>query len=264
MRCTPGCTDNTSKRPRTLAMTSLIMFNKPFQVLCQFTDERSGLPRSTLADFIPIPGVYAAGRLDFDSEGLLLLSDDGAVIHKLAHPANKVEKTYLVQVEGIPSEADLAPLRQGVKLKDGMTQPAQVTLIDEPEALWPRHPPIRERKDIPTQWLQLVITEGRNRQVRRMTAHIGYPTLRLIRWKIGHCALDDLASGEFREIAIDRILDNGINVKAKKRRPPGASSIGAQGVKRPGQRPGHNPPGRSRSRTGGKTPSGSPRSRTTR
>lgn len=245
-------------------MTTLIMFNKPFQVLSQFTDERSGAPRRTLADYIKIPGVYAAGRLDFDSEGLLLLSDDGAVIHQLAHPANKVGKTYLVQVEGIPSNADLAALRKGVKLKDGMTQPAQVTLIDEPEALWPRQPPIRERKEIPTQWLELVITEGRNRQVRRMTAHVGFPTLRLIRWKIGHCSLEGLENGKFREIDIKNILDNGISKRLKKRRPPGASLARTKGVKQPDQRPDRNPPGRSRSRTGGKTPSGNPRSRTTR
>ncbi|MEX2365735.1 MAG: pseudouridine synthase [Pseudohongiellaceae bacterium] len=193
-----------------------------------------------------------------------MLSDDGAVIHQLPHPANKVDKTYLVQVEGIPSETDLARLRQGVRLKDGMTMPAQVKRVDEPEALWPRQPPIRERKEIPTQWLRLVISEGRNRQVRRMTAHIGYPTLRLIRWKIGKLSLGDLANGHYREVTIDTILDNGIKTTVRKRRRSGASSAGTHRIKRPDPHPDRNPPGHSRSRTDGKTPSGSPRNRTAR
>ncbi len=244
-------------------MTTLIMFNKPYQVLCQFTDERTTRTRSTLADYIKVPGVYAAGRLDYDSEGLLLLSDDGAVIHHLAHPANKVEKTYLVQVEGVPPETELARLREGIRLKDGMTLPAQVTRINEPEALWPRQPPIRERKEIPTQWLKLVISEGRNRQVRRMTAHIGYPTLRLIRWKIGKLSLGDLENGQYTEIVVDSVLDNGINNNVKKRRRSGTSP-GNHRIKRPDPHPDRNPPGRSRSRTNGKTPSGSRRNRTAR
>lgn len=238
------------------------MFNKPFRVLSQFTDERSERPRSTLADYIPVPGVYAAGRLDFDSEGLLLLSDDGGLIHHLAHPANKVAKTYLVQVEGTPLDTDLDRLRRGVKLKDGVTQPAQVTQIREPEALWPRHPPIRERKDIPTQWLEVVIFEGRNRQVRRMTAHIGYPTLRLIRWKMGNCSLGDLNTGEYRYIDVKRIVDNGIKAQTNKRRPSGASF--SERVKQSDQRPRRSRSGRNRIRTGGKTPAGSRQNRTIR
>lgn len=175
-------------------MSRLLLFNKPFQVMCQFTDDQG---RKTLADYINIPKVYVAGRLDYDSEGLLALTDDGKLQHKIANPKNKMPKTYWVQVEGIPDQASLNQLATGVKLKDGLTRPAKVKIISEPEHLWPRHPPIRERKHIPTQWLELTIKEGKNRQVRRMTAAVGHPTLRLIRYSIGRWTLDDLLPGEF-------------------------------------------------------------------
>lgn len=172
----------------------LIAFNKPFNVLCQFTD---GAGRRTLAGFVTLKGVYPAGRLDYDSEGLLLLTDDGLLQKRIADPRHKMKKTYLAQVERIPDEKALALLRRGVKLKDGLTAPAGARLVEEPGWLWPRVPPIRHRRDIPTAWLELAITEGRNRQVRRMTAAVGHPTLRLIRVSIGAWSLDGLRPGEW-------------------------------------------------------------------
>ena len=175
----------------------LVLFNKPYDVLSQFTDRGSPTTRATLSDYIDVPGVYPAGRLDRDSEGLLLLTDDGRLQARIADPKFKLPKTYLVQVEGEPDDAALRRLRDGVMLNDGPTRPAAADRIDPP-ALWPRSPPIRVRQSIPDSWLSLTITEGRNRQVRRMTAAVGYPTLRLIRRSIGDWTLDDLAPGTWR------------------------------------------------------------------
>ena len=177
-------------------MSRLILFNKPFGVLPQFSDQ-SANPRPTLSDFVDIPAVYPAGRLDMDSEGLLLLTDDGVLQNRISDPRHKLEKTYLAQVEGLPDQHALAALRAGVMLKDGATRPARARLIEPPE-LWPRDPPIRQRKSVSDTWIELVLTEGRNRQVRRMTAAVGYPTLRLVRWAVGNWTLDGLAPGKWR------------------------------------------------------------------
>jgi 23S rRNA pseudouridine2457 synthase len=172
----------------------LIAFNKPVDVLCQFTDSAG---RRTLADFVTVKGVYPAGRLDYDSEGLLLLTDEGALQKRIADPRHKMKKTYLAQVERIPDEKALGLLHRGVKLKDGMTAPASARLVEEPDWLWPREPPIRYRRNVPTAWLEITLTEGRNRQVRRMTAAVGHPTLRLVRVSIGAWSLNGLRPGEW-------------------------------------------------------------------
>lgn len=186
-------------------MTRLIRFNKPFDVLSQFTDAGiQGSPRRTLSDFIDLPGVYPAGRLDRDSEGLMLLTDDGRLQARISDPRHKMAKTYWAQVEGSPDAGAMAALCAGVALKDGPTRPAQARRIAAPTGLWPRTPPIRVRKSVPDCWIELIISEGRNRQVRRMTAAVGHPTLRLIRARIGQWALDGLAPGEWGEADADR------------------------------------------------------------
>jgi 23S rRNA pseudouridine2457 synthase len=177
-------------------VSRVILFNKPFRVLSQF---RPSGDKVTLARYFDDPSLRVAGRLDYDSEGLLLLSDDGRLVQRVTHPRNKLPKTYWAQVEGDPGDADLEPLRQGVTLKDGPALPARVRRIDAPPGLWPREPPIRYRANVPDSWLELTITEGRNRQVRRMTAAVGFPTLRLVRVRIGDWRLGDLAPGGWRE-----------------------------------------------------------------
>jgi len=180
-------------------MSRVILFNKPYGVLPQFTDKgTAGSPRPTLSDFIDVPGVYPAGRLDMDSEGLMILTDDGRLQARISDPRYKLTKTYLVQIEGEVSDDALAQLRRGVQLKDGMTLPAEADRIADPQ-LWPRVPPIRVRQTVPDSWIELVIREGRNRQVRRMTAAVGHPTLRLVRQAVGDWTLDDLAPGSWRE-----------------------------------------------------------------
>ncbi|MBW6417150.1 pseudouridine synthase [Celeribacter sp. PS-C1] len=181
-------------------MARLIALNKPFDVLSQFTDKGTeGTTRQTLSDFINVPKVYPAGRLDRDSEGLLLLTDDGKLQARISNPRHKMEKTYLAQVEGDLSEEAMAALRRGVELKDGMTRPARAKRVSEPDWLWPRTPPVRYRKSVPDSWLELTISEGRNRQVRRMTAAVGFPTLRLIRLSIGPWHLNGLEHGAWRD-----------------------------------------------------------------
>lgn len=195
-------------------MDRLFLFNKPYQVLTQFTDQDG---RATLADYISIPEIYAAGRLDYDSEGLLLLTNSGRLQHQIADPQHKLPKIYWVQVEGIPTDAALDQLQQGVQLNDGLTRPAQARLIDDP-AVWPRTPPIRERKHIPTTWLELTLREGRNRQVRRMTAAVGYPTLRLIRYAIGPWNVAGLEPGMWQEVSPPKSLAQIISTSPPIRR----------------------------------------------
>jgi len=182
--------------------THVLRFWKPYGVLTQFTDPEG---RPTLAEYIPVRNVYSAGRLDYDSEGLLLLTNNGALIARLTNPRHAHPKTYLVQVERVPSEADLDQLRRGVQLKDGLTRPAQVRLLETPPDLPERTPPIRYRANVPTAWLRITLTEGRKRQVRRMTAAIGYPTLRLVRVAIGDITLDGLRPGEYRALSSAQI-----------------------------------------------------------
>ena len=210
-------------------MAQLILLNKPFQVLSQFSDDQG---RRTLRECVPVPGVYPAGRLDWDSEGLLLLTDDGALQARISDPRFKLPKTYLVQVEGKPGGQELQKLRQGITLKDGPTRPAKVELI-EPPALWPRNPPVRSRKTVPDSWLKLTIDEGRNRQVRRMTAAVGYPTLRLVRIAIGPITLEGLEPGQWDAITAEercelreglRGLRRAANQSGSGRRPPGRRS----------------------------------------
>jgi 23S rRNA pseudouridine2457 synthase len=181
------------------SLSHLILFNKPYGVLTQFTDAHG---RRTLADYIPVPAIYAAGRLDADSEGLVVLTDDGALQARIADPRHKLPKVYRVQVEGLPTDAALDRLAAGVHLGDFHTRPCQARRIPEPEDLWPRNPPIRYRAAIPTSWLEIVLKEGKNRQVKRMTASVGFPTLRLIRWAVGEWTLDELAPGQWREIEL--------------------------------------------------------------
>jgi len=180
-------------------MPRALILNKPYGVLCQFTD---GAGRATLKDFVPVAGVYPAGRLDRDSEGLVVLTDDGKLQAAVSDPRRGLEKGYWVQVEGTPQETALEAFRKGLALADGPTRPARIRCMEEPPRLWPRDPPIRFRREIPTSWVEVAISEGRNRQVRRMTAAIGLPTLRLIRFRIGPWSLGELAPGEWREVPL--------------------------------------------------------------
>ncbi|MFG1489630.1 pseudouridine synthase [Oceanospirillum sp. HFRX-1_2] len=249
-------------------MSRLILFNKPFQVLSQFTDSEG---RSTLADYITESGVYPAGRLDYDSEGLLLLTDDGQLQHRIASPDMKLSKTYVIQIEGDVTEEALQQLRKGVELKDGMTRPAKARKISDP-GFAERNPPVRKRQSIPTTWVELVISEGRNRQVRRMSAAVGFPTLRLIRTRIGNWTLEGIQEGESREIEVNlpvapkntasRSKSTSSGTKAKntapgnrdKRPAPKNSSKSSKGGKNSNR-----PHSKDNSRAGQKSPTGKPR-----
>ena len=220
-------------------MSQIILFNKPFQVMCQFSDCDD---RTTLKHYLhDVPGFYPAGRLDYDSEGLLLLTNDGQLQHRIADPRHKLPKTYWVQVEGLPSEEALQQLRDGILLNDGPTQPATVLRIEPPAGLWPRNPPIRERRNIPTQWLEITISEGRNRQVRRMTAAAGHPTLRLIRARIGDWGLDGLEPGRHRQLEVNlpSVTTSPMNLEGgRPRHTRAASSPGNNRAKPPARRSG--------------------------
>jgi len=219
-------------------MSRLFLFNKPFQVLSQFTDSEG---RATLADFISTSGIYPAGRLDYDSEGLLLLTDDGKLQHRIASPDMKLPKTYVIQVEGTVTEEALQQLRQGVELKDGPTRPAKARKIAPPN-IAERNPPVRKRESIPTSWVELIISEGRNRQVRRMSAAVGFPTLRLIRTRIGHWSLEGIESGEVNVLEVNLPVVNSPKKNTKKpprktvsqaRKPRSLASTGEKSTKRP-------------------------------
>ncbi len=197
-------------------MATLVLLNKPFNTLCQFTDKEG---RTTLSDFVDTPNVYPAGRLDYDSEGLVLLTDDGELQHQISHPAAKLTKVYWVQVEGSADHTLLEPLRKGVTLKDGPCRPAKVKVIDPPQ-LWERNPPVRERQAIPTSWLEITISEGRNRQIRRMTAAIGFPTLRLVRVKIGNWSLGELQPGQSIIQSIHSAAKTHKNPARTRKKPP--------------------------------------------
>lgn len=202
-------------------MNTVVLFNKPYGVLCQFTPQPG---RKTLGDFVHEPDIYPAGRLDADSEGLLVLTSDGALQHKITDPRRKLVKTYCVQVEGIATEAALEALRCGVQLADYKSRPAVARLVDEPSWLWPRVPTIRERRSIPTSWIELGISEGRNRQVRRMTAAVGFPTLRLVRFAIGPWTVSGLEPGEGREVEVDCPATPAPRRHRPRAAPPGAPS----------------------------------------
>ena len=224
-------------------MAKLVLFNKPYGVLSQFSDKEN---RPTLAQYIKIPSVYPAGRLDNDSEGLLLLTDDGQLQARISHPMHKLPKTYWVQVEGSPTSYALTKLRQGVELNDGMTLPAQARLIPAP-GLWAREAPIRERKNIPTQWLEIVISEGRNRQVRRMTAAVGHPTLRLVRVKIGNWSIEDIAPGKYKVETVNLPAASTANNNRSATTKKTARSAGAKAAPKPTQaKPGSVAPGKTK------------------